>query len=83
MNSIELKTDQERLLIAIRRTGLPGWKVAQNAGINHPELSQFLSGTRTPSRDVCKALAMAVKIPIEVLFPDTLERLDNGIRGGT
>ncbi len=78
MKPIEIETDQERLVIAIRRTGLPAWKVAQDAELNPPELSQFLNNTRTFSRATCKALARAVKVPVGDLFPDTLEGLDDG-----
>ncbi len=77
MKPLELKTDAERLLIAMRRTGLTNWQVAQKAGIAPPEISQFLSNVRTPSRAVCNALADAVELGVKVLFPDTLKHHDD------
>lgn len=82
MKPIEIETDRERLLIAIHRTGLPNWRVAQGADMNPPDLSQFLSGARVPSRAACKALARAVKVPVEHLFPDRLGEL-SAPRSGT
>ena len=76
-----LANDRERLLIAIRRTGLPNWKVAQNADMNPPDLSQYLSGTRTPSREACEALAKSVKMRVRDLFPDTMAEHDDDVRG--
>ena len=75
MKPIEIETDAERLLIAIRRTGHPAWAVAQRAGINPPEISQFLSDVRPLSRVTCHALAKAVGVRVEHLFPDTLKQL--------
>ena len=76
LKTIKLETDAERLIISMRRTGLTAWEIAQRASINPPEISQFLNNVRTPSREVLEQLALAVGVPVQVLFPDTLKYHD-------
>lgn len=89
MQPIEIKTDAERLEIAIKRTNLPKWQIAQAAKMMAPELSRLLGGA-LPTRVQCQALADAVKLDVRAVFPDSLQhhameekRARNGLSDGT
>jgi len=63
-----MTTDNERLLIARRRKGLPAWKLAALADIDPTTYSRLERGEREATPDQKRALARVLGCEPEHLF---------------
>ncbi len=59
-------------MIAIKRSGLKQYEVAEIAGIGNPLLSNIVTGRVVPSDEEKKSIAKALKKPIGELFPEAM-----------
>jgi len=61
-------TDAERLLVARRRRGIPGWKLAGLADIDPTTYSKIEHGQRDATPDQRAALARALGVEQETIW---------------
>ena len=62
-------TESEKLLIERRRRGFAGWELAAAAGICPTTYSKIENGQREPTFDQKLALARALGVEPETIFP--------------
>lgn len=61
----------EKLEILIRRTGMKKTEFAAEVGITYRALANYLSGSRTPKKDVFRRIVEVLQVDREFLVDDT------------
>lgn len=61
--------EDKRLAIAMELAGLTQGGVAKRAGMSQPLISQFQRGYRVPNDEQKAAIANALGVPTDVLWP--------------